>query len=182
MRQNHSADRIVIVDKNDVPIDLKSYAELRYEDIYRVTALWLTDEQSGDILLQQRAWTKHNDPGKWQCAVSGTVDEGETYEQNIAKETEEEIGLYDLSLSEGAKEYIDDGAHKFFCQWFLATTDKKIAKIVIQRSELEDFQWIDKDALIVDVTNNPDKYVPSMREGLEILGIVPPKTNTRKTA
>jgi isopentenyldiphosphate isomerase len=167
------AERIIIVDRHDSPIHLKGYAELHYEDIYRVTALWLTDVQTGDVLLQQRKWSKHTDPGKWQCAVSGTVDESETYEENMAKEIEEEIGLYDLKITEGPKEYVDDGSHKFFCQWFLSTTDKTTAKIIIQESELEDYRWISKDELIADVTDNPGKYAPSMWDGMEILGVVP---------
>jgi isopentenyldiphosphate isomerase len=172
MPQNHANDRIVIVNDRDIPIGLKTYAELRYEDIYRVSALWLTDIKSGDILLQQRTWTKHNDPGKWQCAVSGTIDEGETYEQNIIKETAEEIGLSGLVIHEGPKEYNDDGAHRFFCQWFRATTNMQTAKIVIQESELEDYQWIAREALITDVTNNPGKYASSMLHGMELLGVV----------
>jgi uncharacterized protein (DUF952 family)/isopentenyldiphosphate isomerase len=164
--------RIIIVDERDTPIGLKGYAERQYEDMYRVTALWLTDRKTGDVLLQQRKMTKHIDPGKWQCAVSGTIEEGETYEQNIVHEIEEEIGLHNLALTEGPKQYIDDGSHKFFCQWFRAKTDKNTAEIVIQESELEATQWIAKDDLIADVTANPDKYAPSMMSGMEVLGIV----------
>jgi hypothetical protein len=35
--------KIVIVDKDDNPSTLKGYDELCYEDIYRVSALWLTE-------------------------------------------------------------------------------------------------------------------------------------------
>ena len=163
---------MIIVDEHDTPIGLKHYTEVEYQDYYRVTALWLTDKKTGDVLLQQRKWTKHNDPGKWQCAVSGTVEEGETYEENIVLEIEEEIGLHSLELTEGPKEYIEDSKHKFFCQWFLASVDKDTTKITIQESELEAAKWIGKDELIADVTKNPDKYAPSMMAGMEILGVV----------
>lgn len=165
------SNRIIIVDEEDTPVGLKYRSEVHYEDIYRVTGLWLTDIETGDILLQQRKWNKINNPGKWQCAVAGTVEEGETYEQNIAHEIEEEIGVHGLQLREGGKEYVDDGAHKYFCQQFLASVDKKTIKITIQEEEVESVKWISKDALIADVTHNPGKYAPFMKDSMEILGV-----------
>ncbi len=168
-----STNRVIIVDEQDVPIGLKTYGELTYKDIYRVTGLWLTDKKSGDALLQQRNWSKHNDPGKWQCAASGTVEEGETYEQNMVKEIEEEIGLTSLLLAETPKIFIDDGKHRFFCQSYAASTDKETTKITIQESELEATRWIGKKELVRELTEEPEKYVPSMISDMRMLGILP---------
>jgi len=165
-------DQIIIVDTHDTPIGLRHYEAIHYGDIYRVTALWLTDKKTGSVLLQQRKWDKSNDPGKWQCAVSGTVEAGETYEENIVHEIEEEIGLLALDLHKGPKEYVDSGKHTFFCQWFLASVDKETTSITIQESELESTQWIDRDKLIADVISSPGKYVPSMMEAMETLGVI----------
>ena len=161
----------MLLDKNDKPIALKGYDELSYEDIYQVSALWLTDINTGDCLITQRKWTKHHDPGKWMAAASGTVDEGETYVQNIVKETEEEIGLTGLNLTEGPKEFVDDGKHKFFVHWFIAQVDKNKVTIKIQDEEVEDYVWMNIDELVKDVLNNPNKYVPSMQNALKILGV-----------
>jgi len=165
-------DKIIIVDKDDQPIALKRYDEAGYQDIHRVSALWLTDARTGDCLITQRKWTKHHDPGKWMAAASGTVDKGETYQQNMVKEIEEEIGLTGLSLAAGPKEFVDDGQHKFFVQWFIAQTDKDKAVIKIQEEEVEAYAWVNKTELIKDVTENPDKYVPSMRNALKILRVL----------
>ena len=164
-------DKIIIVDDHDEPISLKGYSELQYEDIYRVSALWLTDKNTGDCLITQRKWSKHNDPGKWMAAASGTVDEGETYKQNMVKEIEEEIGLSNLNLTEGPKEFVDDGKHKFFVQWFVAQVDKDKATIRIQEEEVEAYTWIKKEDLIREVMDNPSKYVPSIQNALKILGV-----------
>jgi isopentenyldiphosphate isomerase len=163
--------RIVIVDKNDKPIDLKTYDELKYDDIYRVSALWLADINGNDVLITQRKWTKHHDPGKWMAAASGTVDEGETYEQNVVKEIEEEIGLTNLDLAVGPKEFVADKKHKFFVQWFSATVDKSKVSIKIQKEEVEAYSWINKVELVQDVEEHPGKYVPSMPNALKILGV-----------
>ena len=164
--------KIIIVDERDMPISLKGYEELKYEDIYRVSALWLTDKVTGDCLITQRTWTKHNDPGKWMAAASGTIEEGESYEQNIVKEIEEEIGLTNLNLKKGPKEFVDDGKHKFFVQWFTGNVDKNEVQIRIQAEEVETYAWVNKDMLIKDVAQNADKYVPSMQNALLILHVI----------
>ena len=92
--------KFTIVDENDNIIAQKERANIKPEDIYRVAALWVTNSK-GDILLAQRALSKKHDPGKWGPAVAGTVEERETYRANIIKETSEEIGLHDISPTEG---------------------------------------------------------------------------------
>ena len=163
--------RIIIVNDTDHPIDLKTYEEIRYEDIYRVAALWLTDTKTGNILFAQRSWGKHNDPGKWAAAVAGTLEEGESYKTNIVKETEEEIGLTDVVFTLGPRQFVDDGAHKFFCQWFFATVDKSQARFTLQEEEVEAISWLSNAELLADVQRNPDKYTPSIVQTLEILSL-----------
>ncbi len=166
------SNHVTIVDNDDNPISSKHWKEMRYSDLYRSSALWLTDIQSGDILLAQRARTKQNDPGKWGAAVAGTIEIDETYEANIVKEIEEEIGLINLSLAMGPKAFIDHGSHQFFCQWFLASVDKNKVQLQLQQDEVETTKWIPKKWLIDDVRRNPGNYVPSMAESLKVLEIV----------
>jgi hypothetical protein len=45
--------KVIIVDKNDQQVGLKKYQDITYEDIYRVSALWLTDIGSGKVLIAQ---------------------------------------------------------------------------------------------------------------------------------
>lgn len=83
----------VIVNENDEIIGHKLREEVDPKnDIYRVSALWVTNS-AGDVLIAQRKLTKKHAPGKWEPAVAGTVEKGETDESNIYKEAQEEIGL-----------------------------------------------------------------------------------------
>lgn len=163
--------KIIIVDTNNNPIGLKEFGSLDYEDIYQVSALWLTDVNSGDALIAQRKWNKQNDPGKWSATVSGTVDEGETYSVNIVKEIEEEIGLTSLKLTLGPKEFVDDGKHRFFVQWFLAKVDKNNTKIIPQEEEVEAVKWVAKEGLVSSVKTNPELYTPHFADSLKALGL-----------
>lgn len=162
---------MVVVNQADEEIGLKSYADITHDDIYRVSALWLSDFNTGDCLLTQRKWAKHIDPGKWMAAASGTIEEGESYDENIVHEVEEEIGLNNLELKKGPKEYNDDGQHRYFTQWYRAEVDKEKIDIKIQEDEVEDYAWVSKQQLIEDVATNPHKFVPSMLNALKILGI-----------
>jgi len=164
-------NKVVIVDKQDKPIGFKDYSEITYKDINRVAALWLTDEKTGDVLLTQRKWTKHNDPGKWMAAASGTIEEGEDYDKNIVHEIEEEIGLKNLTLTKGPKLFTDDGRHCYFVQWFVSTTNKDEVEIRIQEEEVEAYAWIPKDEFLRDLRANPDRYVPSFKRDLDSLGV-----------
>ncbi len=84
--------QIPIVNEQDEIIGYKDRKDRNLVDITRVSALWITNED-GEILLAQRGLNKTHSPGLWGPAVAGTVEEGETYESNIIKEAEEEIGL-----------------------------------------------------------------------------------------
>jgi isopentenyldiphosphate isomerase len=164
---------IIIVDENDTPIGVKPYGELWAGEIYRVSALWLTDATSGDILITQRKMTMPSDPGKWMGAVSGTVDEGETYQQNMVKEIGEEIGLYGLILSEDIKEFVQKGDRRYFVQWFNASVNKDNVTITIQEDEVEAYRWISAADLVRDVTAHPETYVPTMANALKRRGLLP---------
>ena len=171
---DENMNKVIVVNQGDEQIGLKGYTELKYEDIYRVSALWLTDFKTGDCLMTERKWTKHHDPGKWMAAASGTIEENESYNENIVHEIEEEIGLKNLHLHIGPKEFIDDGKHKFFVQWYTAGVDKNAVVITIQEEEVESFAWVPIKQLINEVTTKGDKFVPSLKHSLDILGV----TNT----
>lgn len=60
--------------------------------LHPVVHLFLFDD-SGNILLQKRSMSKSIQPGKWDTSVGGHVSAGESIEQALYRETEEELGL-----------------------------------------------------------------------------------------
>lgn len=57
---------------------------------------WRSD---GCLWLQQRAFTKPNDPGLWDTLMGGTVSADETVQQTLVRETWEEAGLHLADLT-----------------------------------------------------------------------------------
>lgn len=51
---------------------------------------------TGDLYLQKRSMTKDIQPGKWDTAVGGHVDLGETVEEALRREVREELGITDF--------------------------------------------------------------------------------------
>ncbi len=131
--------RITIVNEQDEVIGSKERDEIASEDIYRVSALYVEDKD-GNILMAKRATTKKHNPGAWQNAVAGTVEEGESYGRNIIKEAAEEIGIEFDHLLVAHKEF-RDGEHKFFCQWYFAIIDQTGDALKRQESEVEELKW-----------------------------------------
>ena len=152
-----SKEKIIIVNEDDEIIGSKERGTLSPTNIYRVSALWIQNSQ-GDILLAQRSFDKKNDPGKWGPAVAGTNDEGESYESNIVKEAEEEIGLKQNNFQKSFHHF-RDGEHKHFTQWFFTTSDKKIEEFTIQKEEVEKIKWFTKEELLNELEKDPEKFL-----------------------
>ncbi len=162
--------KIPVVNENDELIEYKEREDLNIADIYRVSALWITNSQ-GQILLAQRAFTKSHNPGKWGPAVAGTVEEGEDYETNIIKEAEEELGLTGIEFKKINKTRIKDKFNSF-TQWFFAIVDKAIDEFKIQKSEVEAIKWYDRGELEKDLAENPDNYLVDFEEYLKTSNII----------
>lgn len=152
-------EKIIVVDDEDNLLGVKDRGSLTRLDIYRVSALWITNNK-GQIFLAKRAYTKKNDPGMWGPAVAGTVEEGETYKLNMVKEAEEELGLKNLKLKEGPKQRVKS-PHNHFTQWFFSELKDDVL-LDFDKKEVAEVKWFDKEELITIVEKNPEKIVPSM--------------------
>ena len=62
---------------------------------------------AGDIYLQKRPEWKDIQPGKWDTAVGGHMDYGETPEQALRREVREELGITDF-VPEFVDKYVFD--------------------------------------------------------------------------
>ena len=49
--------------------------------------------ETGELYLQKRSVNKDIQPGKWDTAVGGHVDYGETIEEALRREVREELGV-----------------------------------------------------------------------------------------
>ncbi len=155
--------RIPIVDENDVLIEYRERDDNDVVAIRRVSFLWVTNSK-GDILLARRGWEKKHGAGKWGPAVAGTVEEGETYESNIIKEMDEEIGLKNLSPILSRKIRINN----CFCQGFDIVLDKDASEFKLQEKEVAEVKWFTREQLRKELNEHPENFlVQSIHEKLK---------------
>ncbi len=64
--------------------------------LHPVVHLHIFNEQ-GAIYLQKRSINKDIQPGKWDTAVGGHIDYGETVEAALKREVREELGITDFT-------------------------------------------------------------------------------------
>jgi isopentenyldiphosphate isomerase len=65
--------------------------------IHRVVHV-LVFNDAGELLLQKRSMSKDVAPGKWDTSVGGHVNSGETLEEAVKREMEEELGIMKCRL------------------------------------------------------------------------------------
>ncbi len=154
--------KVVIVDKNDNEIGLKEWENLKNEDIYRVSALWV-ENNKGEILLARRALSKSHDPNRWGPAVAITLEEGEIYESSILKGTEEEIGLKNIKFKKGLKtKILLAGRLRYFLQWYTVEINKSAEEFKIQEREVAEVRWFSREEIKKKLRENPSDFIYSI--------------------
>lgn len=150
--------KIPIVNEQDEIIGYKDRKDRNTVDITRITALWLWNEK-GEALLAQRAFSKSINPGLWGPAVAGTVEEGETYQSNVIKEAEEEIGLKNIKPIIGPK-LRRVNKNQYFVQWFSIVVDHNF-NFIKRDEEVERIKWFSRDELKRLLIEKPEIFLPN---------------------
>lgn len=149
-----------LVDENDHVIRYKARTELESGDIYRVASLWVANAEQ-EVLLARRVFSKLLDPGKWESAVAGTVENKETYDENIAKEAREELGITDTRFTRGPKLFVPSNGHgqSYFCQTFIARLDWPVERFTPQTEEVAAIRWVSLSDLEREIASSPENFV-----------------------
>jgi isopentenyldiphosphate isomerase len=151
-----------IVDEQDNVISYKERSDIKTEDVYRVSGLWITNSK-GELLLAKRSLLKAHNPGKWGPSVAGTVEKGESYYENIIKEAQEELGITGISPIADAKSRVT-GKHNFFSQQYTLVLDISIEDLRLQEEEVMDARWFAIQELKSALQEHPDAFVQSVHK------------------
>lgn len=165
METNNDKMKIPIVNEKDEVIAMKERNEISSNDIYRVSSLWITNSK-GEILLARRAWSKNHDPGKWGPAVAGTVEDGETYGENITKEAEEELGLKNIKPISGPK-LRKVTNYNYFVQQFNIVLDKDITEFKIRKDEISEIKWFTPEELRKELKKSPENFLKGVHDRMK---------------
>ena len=120
----------------------------------------------GEIYLQKRSMNKDLLPGKWDTAVGGHIGLGETVEQALQRETNEEIGLKDFKAQPLARYRWDSGVESELVFSFITLYN---ATLYPDKQEIEEgkFWKVNEIEAMLGkgiLTPNFEKEFPMLRE------------------
>jgi isopentenyldiphosphate isomerase len=97
-----------IVDLDDNVVGVATRRQMRAENLlHRSVGIAVIDSEHR-VLIHRRAETKDVWPGRWDLAVGGVVDTGESWEDAAARELAEEIGSHASPQEIGRGRFEDD--------------------------------------------------------------------------
>ena len=152
-------ENVILVDTNDTPVGQmeKLKAHLKGE-LHRALSV-LVFNSEGEILLQQRAFSKYHTPGLWSNTCCSHPRPGEDSLEAATRRLGEEMGFTTpliKSFDFIYKAHFDNGLIEHeFDHVFFGTFD---GEPVINPEEANDFKWVKLNNLMEDMRSVPENY------------------------
>ena len=152
-------ENVILVDTNDTPIGQmeKLKAHLKGE-LHRALSV-LVFNNDGEILLQQRAFSKYHTPGLWSNTCCSHPRPGEDSLEAATRRLHEEMGFSTpliKSFDFIYKAHFDNGLIEHeFDHVFFGTFD---GEPDINPEEANDFKWVKLNILMEDMRSSPGNY------------------------
>lgn len=150
---------VVLVDENDVVQGTMEKMEAHEKGLlHRAFSVFIFNKK-GEMLLQQRAFSKYHSGGLWTNACCSHPREGESYSDAAHRRLMEEMGfdceldeafhfIYKKELDKGLTEHELD--HVFIGEYE--------GEIDFNKDEVNTYQYISKEALLEDLKVHPENY------------------------
>lgn len=150
----------VLDEKGNFTNTVETRKKCHAEGLWHKAVVVFIINSKNQVLLQKRSKNKRMWPDMWDITAGGHVDAGEFGFQSVLRESEEELGIKlkkeDLtfigsSLSTNIK---GDIVNKHFNEYYIATKEIDETKLHLQKEEVSEVKWIDKDEIIEKIKNN----------------------------
>lgn len=152
-------ENVILVDTHDMPVGQMEKMEAHLKgDLHRALSILIFNNK-GEVLLQQRAFSKYHTPGLWSNTACSHPRPGEVSLEAATRRLREEMGIaaelkesfdfiYKAHFENGLIEHEYD--HVFF-----GTFDGVPA---INPEEANDYKWMNPVDLMEDMRSNPEVY------------------------
>lgn len=153
---------LILVDAHDREIGRLDKAACHDGEgmLHRAFSLFVFNPD-GALLMQQRAAGKRLWPGFWSNSCCSHPRAGEVMDDAVQRRLQEELGLrvrlHFVYKFEYAARYGNLGSEHELCSVFVGVTDQTP---VINRTEIDDWRWIEPSALDDELAAHGDRLTP----------------------
>lgn len=152
---DHSPDEmVVLVDDLNQVIGTALKRDIHHSEtpLHRGFSVFIFNYQ-GELLLQQRAFTKRTWPGVWSNSCCGHPMPGETFEQAAVRRLEFELGLSGIELTEALPDFRyraekNGVVENEVCPVFIGFTDQQPT---LNSFEVEATKWVEWEEFVAAV-------------------------------
>ena len=129
---------------------------------HKAVAVFIINSKK-QVLLQRRSKNKKMWPDMWDISAGGHVLAGEFGFQAIIREIKEELGLSvkkEEIIFIGCSTSINkkgDILNKHFNEYYIVTKDIDEKNLSLQKEEVSEVKWINKEEIIERIKNNYDE-------------------------
>jgi len=162
-------EQVILVDKHDNETGVAEKMQAHREGLmHRAFSVFLFNN-SGELLLQQRAFHKYHSGGLWTNTCCSHPRPNEETLEAAYRRLQEEMGIADCELTKAFDfiyfaELDDDLKENEFDHVFIG---KWNGIPVVNADEVADYKWIAPSTLLADVEVNPKAYTFWFKEVIE---------------
>ena len=152
-------DYVILVDAHDSPVGQMEKMEAHLKgELHRALSV-IVFKCNGEIVLQQRAFSKYHTPGLWSNTACSHPRPGEDSLEAATRRLQEEMGFttqLEKSFDFIYKAHFDNGLIEHeFDHVFFGTFD---GDPVVNTHEANDFKWVKPGELMEDMRSSPELY------------------------
>jgi isopentenyl-diphosphate delta-isomerase type 1 len=152
-----------VVDEEDQVIGEATREECHKEGLLHRSVMFFVFNESRKILVTKRTDNKDFFPGYWSIVLGGHVRAGESYEEAVAREVEEEVGLKVAPFFiEAFKKRIPEEKENVKVYGVVISEESRLNK-----DELEEGEFLDLDGL--EKRLKKEKFLPETEILLPVL-------------
>lgn len=153
------SELVVLVDQNDNELGVMEKMQAHVEArLHRAFSVFIFNE-NGQLMLQQRAFSKYHSPGLWSNTCCSHPRPGEETKDAAHRRLVEEMG-FDCDFEEAFSfvykaPFSNDLTEHEFDHVFIGVTDKLP---VLNREEAEDFRFATIEQIRNEMNEDPEKF------------------------
>lgn len=117
-----------------------------------------------EFLLHLRSKLKETAPGCWDTRFGGHIKAGQSVEEGVRDELQEEIGLdtSQIQLIEGEWQKRDSLLNREYTKIYFLEYNDSLENLKFNDGEVDEVKWMDVETIKEDMRNVPETYSASL--------------------